>query len=1036
MAKLECIHGKDLTEGLALIFVHGLGGDSNETWTHNPKDPAAFWPRWVAEDCGCQTWTLSYDASLSAWKDNAMPLPDQGDAVLDCLASNTEINHRPLLLIGHSLGGLLIKTLIVSGHSKGVARYQALIELVCGVVFIATPHNGSQLANLAQAIKLFLLTNEQVGNLIRGNTHLRNLHQQFLAQQKKQEFRVRTFAEGKPMLLGRKVRGFRLGIDIMVVDPNSAEPHIPGDIAIPLPEDHLSICKPKDRNEQIHQSLVSFIREIAGSATILPASPDQAPGNIPSLHSNRLPSTTGQFFGRAAELTLLTDSLNDSQTAIVQFIAAGGTGKTKLLQYWLDGQARLPALIAWSFYSQGSDEDKQVSATPFFEHLFDLFNTEQRQFRSEDEKGEYVAGLLLRQPVVLVLDGLEPLQHGGFGMKGELKDRALRVLLRKLAGKPQPASLCVITSRLTVADLEGRTTVKAHDLHNLELADGVALLQSLHVLGSQAELEQAVCDYGHHALALSLLGHAVNYWLEGDVRRRDTITELLDGDDSQSRHAFKVMQAYAAWLGHPELTVLHMLGLFDHPVENAVLRLLREQQIPGLTAGMAERDFNQALQSLKQDHHLLTGQPDTVDCHPLLREYFGKRLRQNPTVWQAAQQRLYEYYKTLPQKYQPDTLAEMQPLFAAISHGCAAGLHQQALDEVYWPRVLREDQYYLTKKLGAFSDDLAVLAHFFIQPWQEPAADLIEDDKAVVLNRVGFDLRALGRLVDASQPMQASLAMRVQQKDWKQAAIEISNLGMVSVGLGDLTDACEYGRQAMNYADQSGDWVWRMGSRCALADALLHSGSLPEAVELFRAAEQIQQEFQPEYPYLYSVRGFCYCDYLLKQGAVKMALEQAQQTLLLTKIFLDPLDTALNQLTLALAHSQLALQTPAEDPSPAFDAESSHARQAREFFDLAVVGLQAAGQQDYLARGLLARAAWFLATQDYERAHKDLDEAKELAESGPMRLHLCDYHLESARLALAENRPDDARAHRREAAQLIEATGYKRRLPELQALPK
>jgi hypothetical protein len=98
--------------------------------------------------------------------------------------------------------------------------------------------------------------------------------------------------------------------------------------------------------------------------------------------------------------------------------------------------------------------------------------------------------------------------------------------------------------------------------------------------------------------------------------------------------------------------------------------------------------------------------------------------------------------------------------------------------------------------------------------------------------------------------------------------------------------------------------------------------------------------------------------------------------------------------------------------------------------------MRAAGQQDYLPHALLARAAWFRVAQAYALAHKDLDEAKELAESGPMRLHLCDYHLESARLALAENRLDEAREHRREAAQLIEATGYHRRLPELQALPQ
>lgn len=71
-----------------------------------------------------------------------MPLPDQGDSVLDCLVSEPKLkkDNCPLLLIGHSLGGLVIKTAIISGLTKGIERYRRLIECVRGVVFIATPH--------------------------------------------------------------------------------------------------------------------------------------------------------------------------------------------------------------------------------------------------------------------------------------------------------------------------------------------------------------------------------------------------------------------------------------------------------------------------------------------------------------------------------------------------------------------------------------------------------------------------------------------------------------------------------------------------------------------------------------------------------------------------------------------------------------------------------------------------------------------------------------------------------------------------------
>jgi hypothetical protein len=81
----------------------------------------------------------------------------------------------------------------------------------------------------------------------------------------------------------------------------------------------------------------------------------------PNIYSDRLPTVKGDFFGRETELKLLNDVWTGNGTRIIQFIAPGGTGKTKLLRYWLDHTDGIDALIAWSFYSQGSSEDKQTS---------------------------------------------------------------------------------------------------------------------------------------------------------------------------------------------------------------------------------------------------------------------------------------------------------------------------------------------------------------------------------------------------------------------------------------------------------------------------------------------------------------------------------------------------------------------------------------------------------------------------------------------------------------------------------------------------
>ncbi|MDX9987509.1 hypothetical protein [Thiothrix unzii] len=801
----------------------------------------------------------------------------------------------------------------------------------------------------------------------------------------------------------------------------------------------------------------------------------QTIGTVPTsehIHSDRLPTVKGGFFGRTAELQLLnnawsgttptttvetqnlaslpTPPTTNTTTRIVQFIAPGGTGKTKLLRHWLDHTDDIPVLIAWSFYSQGASEDKQTSATPFFSHTFAKLGSTRERFASEEDKGDHLAELLHGRRYVLVLDGLEPLQHSGAAMRGELKDKAIRQLLRQLAR--HPCGLCIITTRIALHELSDRDapTVIRHDLQNLTAADGIQLLQSLGVTGSTAELGKAVGEYGGHALALSLLGNVLRLRHGGDVRKRDTLTALVKATGNRdSRHAFKVMQAYAEWFaGEPELALLHLLGLFDHPIGQDVLQMLWDAQIPHLTAGIDEDEWLEAIASLREEHHLLS-QHDSggdLDCHPLIREYFGGQLQaQQPQAWQQAHERLYEYYKALPEKELPDTLEEMQPLFSAVAHGCAAGLHTKAWEEVYWPRIQRRGEFYNVKKLGAFSDDLAVITHFFSACWQTPAVNLSKRRQALVLNLAGAWLRALGRLREALKPMQASVDLYAKQENWKGAAASASNLSELQLTLGDVTQAVTIGARSSRYADQSGDWAQRSGKRTTHADALHQAGDTAAALALFREAEQLQQEYQPRFPHLYSLQGFQYCDLLLAQGSTVEVLERAEYAL---KVVLNGsknlLDIALNQLTLGRAHLQQTLLP----PSPA-SRERGLGGEGLQWLDQAVAGLRAAGTMDHLPRGLLARAALHRHTRDFARARQDLQEVFDIADGSGMRLHLTDYHLEMARLLVAEekegvcNTPLQGTAdvgaycirplqyHIAEAERLIAATGYHRRDKEL-----
>ena len=123
-------------------------------------------------------------------------------------------------------------------------------------------------------------------------------------------------------------------------------------------------------------------------------------------------------------------------------------------------------------------------------------------------------------------------------------------------------------------------------------------------------------------------------------------------------------------------------------------------------------------------------EPDALDAHPLVREWFGDRLRQtNEAAWKAAHGRLYEHLRDTTQEGDTPTLADLAPLYHAIAHGCRAGRHQEALDEVYMNRICRrrpdgQTRILFSRKLGAVGSDLAAISWFFDRPYETPVAAL------------------------------------------------------------------------------------------------------------------------------------------------------------------------------------------------------------------------------------------------------------------------------------------------------------------------
>src|SRR6202043_1681862 len=102
----------------------------------------------------------------------------------------------------------------------------------------------------------------------------------------------------------------------------------------------------------------------------------------------------------------------------------------------------------WSFYSQGTKE-RATSADVFLNWALDKLGIGLEP-TSPTAKGEAIAEAMMQRRVLLLLDGVEPLQQGPGLQLGQLKDQGLRAMLRRFAATPpaQAHGLVVLTSRL------------------------------------------------------------------------------------------------------------------------------------------------------------------------------------------------------------------------------------------------------------------------------------------------------------------------------------------------------------------------------------------------------------------------------------------------------------------------------------------------------------------------------------------------------------------------------------------------------------
>ena len=286
MSPLIAISGcENATRKADVVYVHGLGGGAHTTWRHG-KDDSTSWPHWLGEEFPeIGVWSLNYAASPTgrsrvlrfigrASKDSgySMALPDRALQVLD-LFKQQGLGQRPLMFICHSLGGLLVKQLLRKSSDSTDSRMQEVARHTRAVLFLATPHMGAALANLADAFRGIFGSTVSIEELREHDTHLRDLYDWYRNHAPSLGIETVTYFE---------LRGIN-GI-LRIVNPASAHPGVGAD-PVGLDEDHISISKPRDQRAQVYGAVRDMLHNyviVARDAvsTILPSGAPKTEGGI------------------------------------------------------------------------------------------------------------------------------------------------------------------------------------------------------------------------------------------------------------------------------------------------------------------------------------------------------------------------------------------------------------------------------------------------------------------------------------------------------------------------------------------------------------------------------------------------------------------------------------------------------------------------------------------------------------------------------------------------------------------------------------
>ncbi|KAI0133837.1 ankyrin repeat protein [Xylariales sp. AK1849] len=363
--------GEDMVD---IVAIHGLNGHYEQTWTTCGQDEHKTLVNWLRDLLphriqNARIMSFAYNSVVQFSKSTADIYVFADQLLGELLLRRQSIveERRPLVFVCHSLGGIVFKQAMNKAHSKA-GQFSTLLNCVQGVVFMGTPHRGSDLApwgailsSMLRAASLGSSTNSQLTKDLEQNSRVLNAISASFVD-RGQDLKIFSLYETEKLDY----------LNALVVGKESATLGWPQETCIALNANHRSMCWSTHLLAPVFQHTAQCIAHMTSNAKQLPEydtfrSPHSIHRELHTsdyvAHKGRNPEAvqgTCVWLFRQRDYRLWVEEAGPS---LLWISADPGCGKSVLASFLVDHHERVlgnTKNILYFFFKAGSVEQRSA----------------------------------------------------------------------------------------------------------------------------------------------------------------------------------------------------------------------------------------------------------------------------------------------------------------------------------------------------------------------------------------------------------------------------------------------------------------------------------------------------------------------------------------------------------------------------------------------------------------------------------------------------------------------------------------------------